>query len=166
MVKVGWFLAIGLFVLGWFASGIYASISTDDFVLMPFSFLTGVSSEVNSPSDWIKESQIHVYKDRIQLDIKDAVWSNFADTNSMDPFLDSNSNGIEIKPDSAEQVQVGDIISYRSDYANGIIIHRVIEKSQDEQGTYFKVKGDNNSLKDPGKIRFDQIEGVLVGIIY
>jgi signal peptidase I len=100
------------------------------------------------------------------LDIKDAVWSNFADTNSMDPFLDANSNGIEIKPDSADQIQVGDIISYKSEYANGIIIHRVIEKGSDEQGTYFKVKGDNNSLKDPGKIRFSQIEGVLIGILY
>lgn len=166
MAKVGWFLTIGIFILGWFASDIYGSIQSNDMVLTPFSWLSGKAPEVYSPSDWVSESQIHVYSDSIKLDIKDAVWSNFADTNSMDPFLDANSNGIEIKPESAEKIQVGDIISYRSDYADGIIIHRIIEKSVDENGIYFKVKGDNNSLKDPGKIRFEQIEGVLIGIIY
>lgn len=166
MVKVGWFLVIGIFVIGWFANSIYASMQSDNLVLMPLSFLTGSSPEVASPSDWVNESQIHVFKDRVQLDIKGAVWSDFADTNSMDPFLDANSNGIEIRPESAEQIHVGDIISYKSGYADGILIHRVIEKGVDDKGFYFKVKGDNNSLRDPGKIRFSQIEGVLVGIIY
>jgi hypothetical protein len=124
------------------------------------------SKEVQSPSDWIKESQIHVYEDRIILDIEGAAWSRFTDTNSMDPLIDKGSNGIEIKPDSADDIQVGDIISYKSEYSTDILIHRVINKSQDDEGVYFTVKGDNNNAADPGKIRFRQIEGVLVGILY
>jgi hypothetical protein len=124
------------------------------------------SKEIQSPSDWIKENQIHVYEDRIVLDIDGAAWSRFTDTNSMDPLIDEGSNGIEIRPGSAEQIEVGDIISYISEYSNDIMIHRVIEKGEDEEGIYFTVKGDNNSAADPGKIRFDQIEGVLVGILY
>jgi hypothetical protein len=124
------------------------------------------SNEKHSPSDWVKENQIHVYNDKIVIDIEGAMWSRFTDTNSMDPMFDKGSNGIEIIPESAEQVGVGDVVSYKSEYADGVIIHRVIEKGQDEKGDYFIVKGDNNNSADPGKIRFNQIEGVLVGILY
>ena len=124
------------------------------------------SKEKQSPSDLIKENQIHVYEDRIVIDLKGAIWSRFTDTNSMDPVFDIGSNGIEIIPNSADIINVGDIISYKSEYADGVIIHRVIEKGTDEKGTYFIVKGDNNASADPGKIRFEQIEGILVGILY
>ncbi len=166
MTKSVWFLVIGIFMLGWFASDIYAYLSYDDFAIFPMAIFSDHSPDIDSPSDWIKEEQIHVYKDRIILDIEDAVWSTFADTNSMDPFLDAGSNGLEIRPEYAEQIMVGDVISYRSDYAPGIVIHRVTDKGQDEDGIFYRVKGDNNALRDPGKIRFNQIEGVLVGILY
>ena len=52
----------------------------------------GVSTERASPSDWIKESQIAVYSNRVVLDIKDAVWAVFTDTNSMDPFFDKGDH--------------------------------------------------------------------------
>ena len=84
----------------------------------------------------------------------------------MDPVIDKGANSIEITPSSSEVIAVGDIISYKSAYASGTIIHRVIEKGEDEQGVYFIVKGDNNSAADPGKIRFDQVQGVLVAVIY
>lgn len=124
------------------------------------------SKERQSPSDWVKENQIHVYDDKIVIDVEGAMWSRFTDTNSMDPLIDRGSNGIEIKPSSAEQIEAGDIVSYKSEYSDDVMIHRVIEKGQDENGTYFIVKGDNNPAADPGKIRFGQIEGVLVGILY
>lgn len=146
----------------WLANGIAANVESP----ASFNVLDSFSNERESPSDWIKENQIHVYKDRIVIDIENAVWSRFTDTNSMDPIIDVTSNGIEVMPVSADQIQVGDVISYKSDYANGILIHRVIEKGKDEEGIYFIVKGDNNNSADPGKVRFSQVEGVLVGIIY
>ncbi len=125
---------------------------------------TGRSAEQLSPADHIQESQIKVYKDKIELDVQNAIWSKFTNTNSMDPFLDEGANGIEIVPTSEEQIHVGDIISYES--KDNIIIHRVVKIGQDEQGTYFIVKGDNNPVQDPEKVRFNQIKGILVGIIY
>lgn len=84
----------------------------------------------------------------------------------MDPFLDEGSNGIEIFPDSPEDIKIGDIISYRFNQYDDIIIHRVIEIGEDENGIYYIAKGDNNKYLYSEKIRFDQIRGVLIGIIY
>ena len=87
----------------------------------------------------------------------------------MVPFFDEGSNALQIVPESPEQIEVGDIISYESrrvDLQGVVIIHRVIEKHKDEQGDYFVVKGDNNSQPDPEKVRFNQIRRVLVGVIY
>lgn len=122
--------------------------------------------EVSSPSDWIKENQIFVYNDKIIINLKDAEWAAFTDTNSMDPIIDSSANGIEVIPKSEKEINVGDIASYKSDYADGIIIHRVIQKGADKDGVYFIMKGDNLPNPDPGKIRFKQIQRVLVAVIY
>lgn len=126
--------------------------------------IEGRGVEKLSPADHVAESQIKVYKNKIELDIQNAIWSKFTDTNSMDPLLDAGSNGLEIVPENAEQINLGDIVSYES--KDGIIVHRVIEINKDENGTYFILKGDNNPEQDPGKVRFEQIKGVVVGVIY
>lgn len=117
-----------------------------------------------SPGNWIKEEQIIVTKDQVTLNILNPTWARFTDTNSMDPFIDEQTNAIEIKPESAEMIQVGDIISYRTSI--GTIIHRVIEISSDQQGIYYRVQGDNNTISDPLLVRFKDIEGVVVAVIY
>ena len=129
---------------------------------IPANFLGG--EELFSPSDWVKENQIKVYKNKITLDIQDASWATFTNTNSMDPFIDETSHAIEILPDDANEINVGDVISYQSSY--GVIIHRVIEKGEDEDGIYFLVKGDNNRFQDPFKVRFEDVKGVVVAVVY
>ncbi len=124
------------------------------------------TDEVPSPSAWITDKQIGVYSQRVILDIKDPQWATFTDTHSMEPVISSRSYAIEIVPESEDQINVGDIVSYKSRYADGTIIHRVIQKSNDADGVYFIMKGDNNPSQDPGKIRFDQIQRVVVAIIY
>lgn len=125
-----------------------------------------INKEKPSPSDWIKEDQIQVLKDKIIITLNNPKWAKFTNTNSMDPLFDETSNAIEIIPQSEEDIKVGDIISYKSNLVEGIIIHRIIEKGVDEKGTYFILKGDNNKNSDPEKIRFEQIQRVLVAIIY
>ena len=149
-----------MFILGWVASSVFGSINLRE----PSSLYT--APERFSPSDWVKEDQIKVYKNQIILDIQDASCSRFTDTNSMDPLLDAGSNGLEIMPQSAQQLNIGDVISYRSNYSKGILIHRIVQIGKDTQGWYCRVKGDNVKVLDPGKIRFNQVEGVLVGVIY
>ncbi len=63
----------------------------------------------------------------------------------------------------------GDIVTYKSKYAEGTIIHRIIFKGTEEgKGTYYLLKGDNLNRPDPEKIyaKDNRIENVLVGIIY
>ena len=120
--------------------------------------------EQHSPGDWIKEDQIKVYQDRVILEIPNAIWAGFTDTNSMDPLIDIDSNAIEIIPQSPDLIQPGDVISYQTE--QGVIIHRVIKKDEDNQGIYYTVKGDNNTFADPVRVRFDDVKGVVVAVIY
>ena len=117
-----------------------------------------------SPGSWVKEDQIKVYQDRIELDIPKASWARFTNTKSMDPVFDESAHALEILPDDADAINIGDIISYRS--SSGILVHRVVDKGSDEQGRYYIVKGDNAPLRDPFKVRFNEVKGVVVAVIY
>ncbi len=122
-----------------------------------------------SPSDWIAESQIYVYPNEVVLDIENAYWSTFTDTNSMDPVLDFGSNAVQIALDTPEKlakVKVGDIISHAPPDFDGRIIHRVIETGYDADGWYALLQGDNNPGPDPYKVRADEDVRVVAAIIY
>jgi hypothetical protein len=157
-----------VFSLGWLLNTLLTNfVYFDAEKPLSFGFVPFMSSpERLSPSDHIKEDQIHVYNDRVVLDIEGATWAAFSDTNSMDPFFDETSNSIELKPESPDDIKPGDIISYRSSITSDLIVHRVISKATDADGVYYIVKGDNNPVQDPEKIRFSQVHGVMIGIIY
>ncbi len=138
---------------------------TPESALLPYNPFQTVAAQA-SPQDRITERQIGVYADRVVLDIKNAQWARFTDTKSMEPVIVAGSNAIELTPESENDIKVGDIVSYTSEYAEGYIIHRVVFKGRDEQGTYFILKGDNLPASDPGRVRFDQIKSVVVAIIY
>lgn len=160
------FLIALVFAIGFFASNIYAAINTERPAQLNKTIGDNRTDEVPSPSDWIKENQIGVYSNQVILDVKDPQWATFTDTHSMEPVISARANAIEIVPQSPDAINTGDIVSYVSNYADGIIIHRVIEKDYDSDGVYFILKGDNNPTPDPGKIRFSQIKRVVVAIIY
>ena len=84
----------------------------------------------------------------------------------MVPVLDKGANAIHKVPDSPSEIQIGDIVAYKSKYAEGTLIHRVVDIGADDKGVYYRLKGDNNPERDPGKVRFSQVERVLVAIIY
>ena len=128
-----------------------------------------VLGEKESPYDHIKEQNIKVFKEKVVLDINKVIWSRFADTHSMEPLLTIGANGLHIIPSSEDQIHIGDIISYYPDisgYRNKLILHRIIKTDRDEKGWYAIAKGDNLLEADPGKIRFEQVKGLLIGIIY
>ena len=161
MTIKGWGITITLMILALlFSLMALASLSPKQ---LPSSFGSD-NKEVSSPGNWIQPDQILVYQNRIILNIPDATWAEFTDTNSMDPLIDKDTNALEILPRGPEYINVGDIISYRTAY--GTIIHRVIEKNQDEKGIYYVVKGDNNTSADPAKVRFEDVKGVVVAFIY
>jgi len=119
-----------------------------------------------SPYDWIKMDQISVYQNQVVIKLENPEWALFTDTKSMDPVIDGASNAIEIIPNSEKDIHIGDIVAYKSDYATGVITHRVVDIGQDDQGWFARMKGDNNDKVDPGKIRFEQIQRVVVAVIY
>jgi hypothetical protein len=119
-----------------------------------------------SPMNYFSESQIKVYKDRVILDAQNIQWATFTDTKSMLPTISNESNALQIVPVCPDEIALGDIVSYVSQYADGIIIHRVVFIGNDDEGIYFILKGDNNPTSDPGKIRCSQIQRKVVAIIY
>ncbi|MBI4738586.1 signal peptidase I [Candidatus Woesearchaeota archaeon] len=157
-----------VFSFGWAANIFFSSFFVVD-IEKPFFFsYSGLrkAPERLSPADHISESQIHVYSDKVVLDISKASWAQFADTDSMDPLLDKGANSIEIAPSKPEEISVGDVISYQSKITNDVIVHRVIAKEVDDKGIYFLVKGDNNPAVDPQKVRFEDIRGIVVSVVY
>lgn len=161
-------IILAVFSLGWLLNTVLTSfVYYDAEKPLSFGFVPFLKSpERQSPSDHIKESQIHVYDDRVVIDAPGASWASFTDTNSMDPFFDETSNSIELKPSSPADINPGDIISYRSGITGDLIVHRVVSRGVDDSGVFYLVKGDNNPVQDPEKVRFEQVHGVLIGIIY
>ncbi|VVB78466.1 Uncharacterised protein [uncultured archaeon] len=156
------FVFIMIFLLGFFSANLLS------FYLVyglekPFPSLGFASVENHAPSDFIHENQVEVYPDKIIINVDGASISRYAPTGSMKPTLDENSNGIRIIPKSEKDIHLGDIITFEQD--NSLIIHRVIEIGNDQNGTYFITKGDNNSIND-GKIRFKNIRYLTVGILW
>ncbi|MEM4245192.1 MAG: hypothetical protein QXR60_03245, partial [Candidatus Nanoarchaeia archaeon] len=129
-------------------------------------FPVNTTNSKPSPYDRVKESQIHVYDDKVVIDMAEVQWASYADTHSMEPVLKAGANGLELIPQSDSDIYVGDIVAYEASWSDGLVVHRVIEKGRDEFGTYFILKGDNNSSVDPGKVRFSDIKYVLIGVIY
>jgi hypothetical protein len=126
----------------------------------------GPGTEKDSPSTRLTSSNISLRGSRLIIELGDsASLGSVSDTGSMDP-VDVGSNTIKIKPKSFSDIEVGDIITYRPNYSDTEIIHRVVKLGEDKDGLYVIAKGDNNPVSDPERIRFDQITGVLVAIIY
>lgn len=162
------FLFLLFFLAGFFASTITGfSFYSENGVKNVLQEQKPIAQEVVEkpmPGDWVRKDKIKVYDDKVVLDIKSAEWSEFTDTHSMEPLLGTNANGIELKPASEAEVNIGDVVAYNSSI--GTVIHRVVKKDVDENGTYFILKGDNNEQEDSGKVRFEDIERVLIGVIY
>ena len=119
-----------------------------------------------SPSDFVSDGQIMVYEDKVILNVNNAVWVKYEDTGSMKPVIDVGANGLEVVPKSESELKVGDIVSYQASWNDSLVVHRIIEVGSDAFGTYYTLKGDNNTEQDSGKIRFSQIKYKTIAIIY
>lgn len=126
------------------------------------------SNEIKAvaPEDRLSESDIFVRKNKIEIISQDAKKWFIYDTNSMIPTIDSGATVLTEMPKNEEDVRLGDIIFFKPEGRELNIVHRVIEISSDERGTYYTTKGDNVKVVDPYKTRFSEISGVVIGIIY
>ena len=122
-----------------------------------------VVADVGAPSDWVADEDIVVFEDRVVLMIENATLSSYSGSGSMKPFFDEGANGIRVVPFNSEEINVGDIVSFR--VGGRLVVHRVVEKGVDSEGVYFVVQGDRNLIND-GKVRFEEIEFVTVGVVF
>ena len=122
--------------------------------------------EKQSPADRIQNSDINVFANSVRIDIKNSKWRKFIDSNSMDPLIDEGTTTIEIKPKNEDEIKVGDIIAFNAEGYDYAFVHRVVEIGNDNDGIYFVTKGDNYYNEDHDKVRFLDIEGIVVGVLY
>ncbi|MBW2965723.1 signal peptidase I [Candidatus Woesearchaeota archaeon] len=122
------------------------------------------SDGVDSPSDYIESDDLHVYSDKVVIEKEDLIWAKIRDTHSMEPVLNKDSITLEVVPNDPIDIKEGDIVSYL--YDSIVVIHRVISIGEDSEGWYVITKGDNNLEEDPYKVRFSQVKGLVVGILY
>ena len=155
------------FFIGFFSCAILFMgylIVQDSLTSNEVSFPTGFSvADVRAPSDKISERDIVILEDMVILRISNTTLSSYAPTGSMKPLFDEGANGIRVKPDSEEEIEVGDIVSFRSE--DKLIVHRVVQKGIDSEGLYFVTRGDNNTVSDE-KVRFSDIEYVTIGVLW
>jgi signal peptidase I len=152
-----------IFLAGFLSCILFSMTYSDTEKPLILNGLTIFHGSQDAPSNWINQDDIQVYQDYIVIKIKGASISQYAPTGSMLPTLNENTNGIRVIPHSPSQIQIGDIITFEKD--SDLIIHRVIDKGTDEQGIYFITKGDSNNTTD-GKIRFEEIKYVTIGLLY
>ncbi|MFH1408453.1 MAG: hypothetical protein ABIH34_00960 [Nanoarchaeota archaeon] len=158
------FFLAQVFLLGFLAHMVLTELNTPIQTQLAQPRLVTTSPERMSPHDWIQEKDIRLTSDSVIISVEKPILAAFEGTNSMDPFLDETANAIEIVPKDPSEIHVGDVVSYETEY--GPVIHRVIETGVDDDGWYARFKGDNNPYEDQGKIRFREINRVLVAVIY
>lgn len=82
---------------------------------------------------------------------------------SMTPNINVYDVVVNIRPEHPDEVEIGDIITYKSTAATSegmTITHRVIAKEQLPDGTYeYMTQGDNNSEPDSVYVTFNNIIG-------
>lgn len=144
------------------------------------------SRDKPSPADIVKTEAFH-YDDNtgiltvdfkkinVQLSEVPKVWvTPIPDTDSMDPLFDYGHNNLLLGGrNSADQQKLIDFMAERPgniavykfpNWARGII-HRIVEIGQDDQGRFFKFRGDNNLKGDPDKVRDAHITHLYAGTI-
>ncbi len=151
----------------------YSSVITEQNATLA-SYFDQLRQEANRSRDLphpyarIPLQDVHVYNSRVVIDVPGAIPVLLADTHSMDPLADNDSKVIAVAPQDERDIYVGDIVGYHCSSCNAteVIMHRVVAIGTDSEGTYYTLKGDNNVVPDPDKVRFSQIRTVVVGIIY
>jgi len=148
-------------------------------IMFIFGILIGfmipsIYSQSIFPQDLISSNDIsglfNISTDRYSIMIQNAdayhIYS-CKNTDSMIPSIGYNTTIIVKSVDSISDISIGDIVIFK--YNERIIVHRVTEIENDTQGEFLVTKGDNNFFNDFykfGKIRINQVIGIVIGIIY
>jgi signal peptidase I len=148
-------------------SNLESSVAEDKIIINLLKAKLNDSARIEiSPFSKIRKEDIRVFEDKIVIYVNKAFPVSFSDSKSMYPFINEKTLALEIMPAACEELNKGDVIGFESKTLNTTVIHRIIETGNDDEGWYAITKGDANLAIDPGKVRFGDVKGVLVGLIY
>ena len=155
-----------VFLVGTLAGIAFTTLQLPGATLVERPATTAFLTDQPSPHDYLKESNIKVYDDKVEFSFpgRTLSWARYEDSNSMDPVFDKSANGVAFVPRSSADIHEGDIITYKQ--GKNLIVHRVVQAGFDPDGWYAITKGDNNPIADLGKVRFSQVQHVLLAILY
>lgn len=119
---------------------------------------------VHAPRNRVTIGDLLITDDQVIINMGPVTPGIVAPTRSMVPLMDENTIVLEVTPKGPSDILIGDIIIY--ELGDDRIIHRVVATGWDAQGWFAITKGDSNPINDPQKVRFPQVRGVVIGIIY
>ncbi|MBS3148428.1 signal peptidase I [Candidatus Woesearchaeota archaeon] len=108
--------------------------------------------------------RIKVYPTEVSIDVAGVHYAKVA-SNSMAPLITDTSTVLEKAPQNADEIQVGDVISFYEPSVDGIVLHLVIEKLESEGEVSFRTQGTANPEPDPWIVSYSNVKGVLVGVL-
>ena len=148
-------IGVIFFVLG------YALASSA--ALSPESRLALSDEQVESVSQIPFES-IKVYPSDVRINYPGLRYARVK-SNSMAPLITDTSTVLERAPSSQDDIHVGDVISFYEPSVDDVVLHLVtrIEKTQGKN-TY-RTKGLANENEDAWLVPYDNVKGILVGIV-
>ena len=103
---------------------------------------------------------------------KGYIINELSSTGSMRPTIGDDSLVISTQNFTKEDLKIGDIIIYKREDGQ-IFVHRIVGKTNENYDDRvwvvkdaYLVKGDNNNGYDSTPIKFEQIIGKVVGVLY
>ncbi len=107
---------------------------------------------------------IKVYPDEVRIEYPGLRYARVT-SDSMAPLITHDSIVFEKIPTSADEIHVGDIISFYEPSIDKVVLHMVIGIAEQDGQQYFQTKGVANSDEDAWLVPFEHVKGIFVGTV-
>jgi len=118
-----------------------------------------VESTQRIPFDAIK-----VYPEEVRIQYPGLRYARVT-SDSMAPLITHDSIVFEKVPTSADEIHVGDIISFYEPTIDKVVLHMVIGIIEQDGQQYFQTKGAANPDEDAWLVPFEHVKGIFVGTV-
>ncbi|MBI4146718.1 hypothetical protein HY489_05270 [Candidatus Woesearchaeota archaeon] len=122
------------------------------------------STEPFTSTQQIPFDAIIVYNDHLTINYPGLRYAKVT-SNSMAPIITDTSTALERIPTSPDEIHTGDIISFYEPSVDGVVLHLVTEVLTKDGTTHYKTKGVANPEEDPWEVPYENVKGILVGVI-
>ncbi len=119
---------------------------------------TATTDSVVESTQRIPFDSIKVYPDEVQIEYPGLHYAR-VNSDSMAPWLTHDSVVFEKIPQSADEIHIGDVISFYEPSEDAVVLHSVIEIVEGN----FRTKGIANPEPDPWLVPFENVKGIMVG---